>query len=451
MITEKLAELSEEIEKLARKVKFIQYSTSKILGVEFVQLMSIIMFSVGLTKTLEEQCKDLKREFNIDITPVSLSNKQNKKEASTFLKRVYKLLLRNNIEEIVESNDIFKKFENVYIEDSSIIKFNKIKSNFFKGYGGAKNSSSFKLNLIFNISKMSVKDMTMYKYNRSDQGLSQYTTKHLNKGDLYIADLGYYVLKDFKNIEDREAFYISRFQIHTNIYWEEESIESFDLINYLDKQKSNIIDISNIYIGVKEKLKCRLIAYRLPEEIANERIRKKKIECKRHAGKEPSKKMLASLKYAIFITNIPQEKIESKMIGTLYKIRWQIELIFKEFKSLMQIDSISGRKDESVNTLIYGKLIMILLVTDIKKIASLYAKKIGRELSFVKLIKHLKYRQNLENAILNGTISEFLEEIEQNIEKYCKTKRKRKTSRQLLEEDIGFLESLDMSKPPKVA
>lgn len=451
MITEKLAELSEEIEKLARKVKFIQYSTSKILGVEFVQLMSIIMFSVGLTKTLEEQCKDLKREFNIDITPVSLSNKQNKKEASTFLKRVYKLLLRNNIEEIVESNDIFKEFENVYIEDSSIIKFNKIKSDFFKGYGGAKNSSSFKLNLIFNIAKMSIKDMTMYKYNRSDQGLSQYTTKHLNKGDLYIADLGYYVLKDFKNIENREAFYISRFQIHTNIYWEEESIKSFDLINYLDKQKSNIIDISNIYIGVKEKLKCRLIAYKLPEEIANERIRKKKIECKRHAGKEPSKKMLASLKYAIFITNIPQEKIESKMIGTIYKIRWQIELIFKEFKSLMQIDSISGKKDESVNTLIYGKLIMILLVTDIKRVASLYAKKIERELSFVKLIKHLKYRQNLENAILNGTISEFLEEIEQNIEKYCKTKRKRKTSRQLLEENIGFLESLDMSKPPKVA
>ena len=139
------------------------------------------------------------------------------------------------------------------------------------------------------------------------------------------------------------------------------------------------------------------------------------------------------------------------MIGTLYKIRWQIELIFKEFKSLMQIDSISGRKDESVNTLIYGKLIMILIVTDIKKVASLYAKKVERELSFVKLIKHLKYRQNLENAILNGTILEFLAEIEQDIIKYCKTKRKRKTSRQLLENNIGFLESLENYKPQKVA
>ena len=67
------------------------------------------------------------------------------------------------------------------------------------------------------------------------------------------------------------------------------------------------------------------------------------------------------------------------------------------------------------------------------------------------MIKHLKYRQNLENAILNGTILEFLDKIEQNIEKYCKTKRKRRTSRQLLEEDIGFLESLEEIKPLKVA
>ena len=211
----------------------------------------------------------------------------------------------------------------------------------------------------------------------------------------------------------------------------------------MEKQDSNIIDLKEIYIGVNDKLKSRVIAYRLPQEIANERIRKKRLEYKRRGVNAPSKELLASLKYAIFITNIPKDKVCAKMIGTLYKIRWQIELIFKEFKSLMKIDSISGKKDTSVNTLIYGKLIMILLVTDIKRVVSLYAKKIKRELSFVKLIKHLKYRQNLENAIMDGTILELLEKIERNIKKYCKTKRKRKTSRQLLEEDIGFLESFE--------
>jgi len=53
----------------------------------------------------------------------------------------------------------------------------------------------------------------------------------------------------------------------------------------------------------------------------------------------------------------------------------------------------------------------------------------------------LKYNQKLEKAILNGGILEFLEEIEGDITKYCKTKRKRKTSRQLLDENVGFLET----------
>jgi len=207
-----------------------------------------------------------------------------------------------NVEIVVENNDIFNEFENVYLEYSSIIKFYKIKSDFFKGYGGAKHSSSFKLNLIFNIAKMSIKDMTMYKYNRSDQGLSQYTADHLNKGDLYIADLGYYVLKGFQKIEDKKAFYLSRFQVHTNVYWEKDSAETSDLISYLDKQKNSVIDIENLYLGAKEKLQCRMIAYRLPQEVANERIRKKKLEYKRRKGKAPSKKLLASLNYAIYST-----------------------------------------------------------------------------------------------------------------------------------------------------
>ncbi len=64
-----------------------------------------------------------------------------------------------------------------------------------------KTTSSFKLNLIFNIAKMSIKDMSIYQSNRSDQGLSPIGKKYLIKGDLHIADLGYFVLKDFKNID----------------------------------------------------------------------------------------------------------------------------------------------------------------------------------------------------------------------------------------------------------
>lgn len=52
---------------------------------------------------------------------------------------------------------------------------------------------------------------------------------------------------------------------------------------------------------------------------------------------------------------------------------------------------------------------------------------------------------------MNDKIPELLEKIEKNIKKYCKTKRKRKTSRQLLEQNIGFLESLKEDKLLNVA
>jgi hypothetical protein len=441
MLSNKIEKLTEEINEEAKKIKFIQRENCSISGIEFVYLMSVILFSSTDIKTLQQQCDDLKQEFDINITPQALSARQNRKTAKMFLEKVYQMLLEEEIDQVIEENDIFKEFENVYIQDSSIINFHKIKSDFFKGSGGSKQQSSYKLNLIFNIAKMSVKSITIHQANENDLSISPNTIEHLNCGDLHIADLGYFVLKDFRDINDLGAYFLSRYKSKTNIYLGEDDKNKFDLIPYLDEQKDNIIEFKEIYIGKDERLKCRMICYRLPKDVADTRIRKKRAEYKKKGLNPPSKELLANLRYAIFITNIPKEKVSAEMIGTLYKIRWQIELIFKEFKSLMNIDVMQGQKETSINTFIYGQLINILVITDVKRLAILYAKKVNRELSFVKLIQHLKYNQNLEKAILNGNILELLEEIERDIVKFCKTKRKRKTSRQLLEENVGFLET----------
>jgi len=440
-LSNQIDKLTKRINEIAKEINFIQRENCSISGVEFVYLMSIILFSNNDVKTLQQQCNDLKEEFDIKITPQALSARQNKKTAKVFLEKVYQLILSENIDKIIEKNDIFKEFQNVYLQDSSIINFHKIKSEFFKGSGGSKNQSSYKLNLIFNIAKMSVKSMTIHRANENDLSLAPNTLQHLNCGDLHIADLGYFILGDFKKMDDMGAYFLSRYKSGTNIYWEKNDKEKFDLISYLSKQEENIIEFKEIYIGKNERLKNRMICYRLPKDVADSRIRKKKAEYKKRAVNPPSKELLKSLQYAIFITNIPKEKVSAKMIGTLYKVRWQIELIFKEFKSLMNIDVMLGKNEATINTFIYGKLITILLITDIKRLAILYSKQVDRELSFVKLINHLTYHQKLEKAILNGKILALLEEIEKDITKYCKTKRKRKTSRQLLDENIGFLET----------
>ncbi len=101
------------------------------------------------------------------------------------------------------------------------------------------------------------------------------------KGDLHIADLGYFLLKDFKNIDKKEAYYLSRLKYGLLIFWQKDDEKAFDLRDYLAKQNKNIIDFEEIYIGSNDRLKSRLIAYRLPEEVRKNRVRRKKLEYKR--------------------------------------------------------------------------------------------------------------------------------------------------------------------------
>ena len=130
MLSNKIEKLTEEINEEAKKIKFIQRENCSISGIEFVYLMSVILLSSTDIKTLQQQCDDLKQEFDINITPQALSARQNRKTAKMFLEKVYQMLLEEEIDQVIEENDIFKEFENVYIQDSSIINFHKIKSDF---------------------------------------------------------------------------------------------------------------------------------------------------------------------------------------------------------------------------------------------------------------------------------------------------------------------------------
>jgi len=48
--------------------------------------------------------------------------------------------------------------------------------------------------------------------------------------------------------------------------------------------------------------------------------------------------------------------------GLLYTVRWQIELVFKLWKSQMQLNHIAGLRKERVQVELYAKLIGLMTV-----------------------------------------------------------------------------------------
>ena len=61
------------------------------------------------------------------------------------------------------------------------------------------------------------------------------------------------------------------------------------------------------------------------------------------------------------MTNIPDDKINGEAISKLYKIRWQIELIFKAWKSTFNLAKIKKMKYERLMCLLNMRLLLIMI------------------------------------------------------------------------------------------
>ena len=67
-------------------------------------------------------------------------------------------------------------------------------------------------------------------------------------------------------------------------------------------------------------------------------------------------------KYLLIVTTVPRLVLSTSQILAWYRVRWQVELVFKRLKSLAQLGALPMRTDDSARTWLYGKLFVALLV-----------------------------------------------------------------------------------------
>ena len=103
-------------------------------------------------------------------------------------------------------------------------------------------------------------------------------------------------------------------------------------------------------------------ACRLPEQAAAAARRR----CLR-AGKTgkytPRKQTLFLAEFVMVLTSVAPEVVGAKVILELYRCRWQIELLFKRYKSLLDVDQLRARIGSVLgNVWLHGKLLYALLI-----------------------------------------------------------------------------------------
>lgn len=82
-------------------------------------------------------------------------------------------------------------------------------------------------------------------------------------------------------------------------------------------------------------------------------------------GKPLTQERLAFCDVNTFITNVPEEAMSRQVIRTFYSLRWQVEIMFKAWKSVLGLDKVRNVRHEVFLCMLYGGLINMLLAMDI--------------------------------------------------------------------------------------
>ncbi len=327
-------------------------------------------------------------------------------------------------------------FNRVLVEDSTFCVLNEKLKEKYKGVGGVTSKSSLKIDLVHELKTSAIIRLSISAGSVSDARSGSLLLEELQSDDLVLRDLGYYKIDEFDMISRKNAYYISRFKVNTKVCLDKEGQPPVDIVRYLgmayDNFPQKIIDII-VYLG-DPKLRARLIAYKVPPEVANERRRKVRKAASDSGRGTASEQRLSLCDYVILITNIPTERAGAAIIGTIYRIRWSIELIFKTWKSHLNLQSsLTGYKVTRIKCFVYATLIICLLTTLVHG----WLKKIDpgeKEISLDKLVKWLLNKQGYVRLFW-GAITKLEMEIQRGMRSIRTQKRKRKTT---LERVVGF-------------
>lgn len=306
-------------------------------------------------------------------------------KADTFARLLLEeYFLRNKDWDTEQSRGLFDCFGKVLLQDSTTLRLPQYLADLFPGsvVNGVQKAIA-RIQAVIDIKKMQFVDFKLGAYTQNDQSASKDILAVADKGDLVIRDMGYFATAAFEEMISQGVFLLSRLRYGVNLF--DKHGKSIDLKKLLGQNKT--VD-QWVYVGDKSKIWVRLIMIPLPAPIAAERIRK----AKNHHDKRftYSKEYYQWLRYSSYITTVEKKVWTTRQVAKVYKLRWQIEIIFKSWKSGFNLQTVLHERctdEKKVRVCIYLMLLFICLF--MQKVYVRYNEEIhrktGKSVSLLKL------------------------------------------------------------------
>jgi hypothetical protein len=256
---------------------------------------------------------------------------------------------------------LFQPFSGVYLLDSTQVRLPNELAETYPACGGKGKASQagLKLQNLWELTQGQIIQVEESAARTNDGKYEGYLSK-ITKGSLLLFDLAYAGLARLSGIAKSGFYYLCRFNPKCLVY-DESTGKELALLDHLKQSKVEEIDLT-VLVGKAEKLKSRLVGVKLPVEVAQRRRQAALAEAKKKGRKAPGSS-LDWLDWNLYLTNVKVEWLAVAQVVLFYRLRWQIELVFKLWKSGAGLERVAGKKKERIWIEIYAKLIGMVILT----------------------------------------------------------------------------------------
>jgi hypothetical protein len=346
--------LTTTAERMARETGFVQ-RRSKLTGAAFVQTLVLGWLSApgGTLDDLTQTAATV----GVDITPQGLDQRFTA-AAADCLEGVLLEATNTVVAADPVAVPVLARFSAVYVEDSTTIALPPVLAERWAGCGGSteQGRAALKLQVRQDLSTGAVDGLVLQDGRAADQA-SPLQTAPLPKQALVLKDLGYFSLAVLAQRAAEDTYWLTRLQVQAAVF--DAAGERWDVGALLARQPGPTVDLP-VQVGAQHRVAARLLAVRVPADVAATRRRKLHAQA-REKGKAPSQARLALADWTILVTNAPAALLTVDEALVLARVRWQIELLFKLWKSHGQADESRSAQPERILCEVYAKVLAVLI------------------------------------------------------------------------------------------
>lgn len=345
--------LTTTAEQAAREVGFIR-RRRVLTGAAFVQAL-VLGWLAWPEATLHQLTQGLALHGRA-ISPQGLAQRFGP-AAAALLERVLADAVATAITVAGTPPTLVARFAGVYVLDCTTIRLPDALAAVWAGCGGAPAAgmqAAVKLQVRLDLRAGRLEGPALLAGRTQDKAGPWHTAPR-PAGALLLADLGYWSLERFRALGAAGAGWLSRLDPHTSVLTP--SGTRLDLPRWLGRQRTATVEAA-VVLGVAAQLPSRLLAVRVPPAVVAQR--RLRLTAQRR-GQPPPQATLALAGWTVYVTNVPAARLSLSEAHALGRARWQIELLFKLWKSHGRLDVSRSAQPWRVLTELYAKLTALVL------------------------------------------------------------------------------------------